>query len=169
MYSVLSDRPAVDQAHAINELIETYCTREVRVLLRAETYVERERYVGIRSAIFQLREKHWTPEAWLELRLSKYIAMGVFSLGHKLLSLGQNADGVWEKQELVPAPSNLNRARQDHVYGRLPVPSPFRNPASVAAAQKDVLKGTAFEISDDGHSCAIDPFAAASSASGFLF
>ena len=56
LYWHMGDRPASDQAHIINELIETYCIREVRILLRGETYVERERYVGIREAIFTLRE-----------------------------------------------------------------------------------------------------------------
>ena len=163
MYVAIADRPAADQAHAINELIETYCTREVRLLLRNETYTERERYVGIRAAVCELREKFWTPEAWLELRLTKYIAMGVFRIGHKLLSMAQDEDGVWKRQVLVPRPSNLNRARQDHIYGPLPVPSPFRDPAAVTQAQRDLLKETHFEISPDGKACAIDPFAAANS------
>ena len=164
MYAEIADRPAADQALAINELIETYCTREVRLLLRNETYVERERYVGCARAIFNLRENYWTPEAWLELRLSKYLATGIFRLGHKLLSMAQNSDGVWERQTLVPAPANLKRARQDHIYGRLPVPSPFRDPSAIAEAQTELLSGTEFDIPDDGKACAIDPFEAAATA-----
>ena len=96
MYKAVADRPEEDQALAINELVETYMPRSVRLLLRAHTFVEREKYVAIRSTVYELREKYWTAENWLELRLCKYIATGVFRLGHKLFSMVQNNDGVWE-------------------------------------------------------------------------
>ena len=76
----------------------------------------------------------------------------------------QNDEGVWERQILVPAPSNLNRARQDHIYGPLPVPSPFRHPNAVATAQADLLSEQSFLVTDDGKSSGIDPIAAAQSA-----
>ena len=161
MYRVISDRPDVDQALAVNELIETYLSRSVRLEMRALSYAERERYVGIRTAIYDLREKYWTPENWLELRLCKYISTGVFRLGHKLFSMVQNEDGAWKREVLIPAPQNLNRARQDHVYGPLPVPSPFRHPNAVAAAQTTLLSGQQFEVSEDGKGCSIDPIVAA--------
>ena len=62
---------------------------------------------------------------------------------------------------LVPMPSNPHRARQDHIYRALPVPSPFRNPSAVAAAQKEVLKHHDFEISEDGKCAVIDIWGAA--------
>ena len=161
MYSTLSDRPVEDQALAVNELIETYLSREARLLLRNHTYVEREGYVAVRFAIGELREKFWTAENWLELRLCKYIATGVFRVGHKLFSMLQNDDGVWQKQTLVPSPKNMNRARQDHIYGPLPVPSPFRHPSSVAEAQEELLKDHPFDISKDGIAASIDPWQAA--------
>lgn len=164
MYRVISDRPDVDQALAVNELIETYLSRSVRLEMRALSYAERERYVGIRAAIYDLREKYWTPENWLELRLCKYISTGVFRLGHKLFSMVQNEDGAWKREVLIPAPQNLNRARQDHVYGPLPVPSPFRHPNAVAAAQTTLLSGQQFEVSEDGKGCSIDPIVAAQAA-----
>ena len=107
--------------------------------MRDLSYVERERYVGIRAAIFELRQKYWTPENWLELRLTKYIAGGVFRLGHKLFSMIQNGDGVWERQVLVPAPSNLNRvyiiymaiSQCRRLFG-IPTPSLLRRPTCSA-------------------------------------
>ena len=164
MYRAIADRPEADQALAVNELVETYLTRGVRLRLRDHTFVERERYVGVRAAVYHLREKYWTPENWLELRLTKYIAMGVFTVGHKLFSMLQSDDGLWQRQILVPAPSNLNRARQDFIYGPLPVPSPFREPRAVITAQRELLKGHDIDISDDGGCASIDPFAAGSSA-----
>jgi hypothetical protein len=164
LYRAVSDRPIEDQALAINELIETYLTPEARRNLRNHTYVERERYLGARQAVYDLREKYWTAENWLELRLTKYIATGVFRLGYKLFSMVQNDEGAWERQVLVAAPSNLNRARQDFIYGPLPVPSPFRHPSAVADAQKTLLAGHHFEISEDGVACGIDVFGAAASA-----
>ena len=50
MYSALSDRPESDQALAINELVETYVTRGVRLQMRAMTYTEREGHVAVRNA-----------------------------------------------------------------------------------------------------------------------
>ena len=166
MYRAIADRPESDQALAINELIETYMPRSVRLQLRSHNFVEREQYVAVRAAVYNLREKYWTAENWLELRLCKYIATGVFRLGHKLFSMVQNSDGVWESQVLVPMPSNINRARQDHVYSALLVPSPFRNPTAVADAQKEVLKHHDFEVSEDGKCAVIDIFGAARSAHG---
>ena len=164
MYRALSDRPESDQALAVNELVETYLTREVRLRLREHTFVERERYVGIRAAVYELREKYWTAENWLELRLTRYIASGVFRLGHKIFSMVQDSDGVWERQVLVPTPSNKNRAKQDHIFGPLPVPSPFRHHTAVAAAQAELLKHHEFDISEDGKCAVIDIFGAAQSA-----
>ena len=89
----LADRPEADQALAINELTETYVTRGVRLRMRTMTYAEREGFVAVRSAVHTLRTEYWTPANWLELRLCKYIAMGVFRLGGKLFSKLQDADG----------------------------------------------------------------------------
>ena len=91
MFRAVCDRPEADQALAINELIKTFFPRSTRLLLRELSFVERERYVGIRSAIADLGDKFWTHENWLELRLTKYIAAtGVFKLGHKLFSMLQS-------------------------------------------------------------------------------
>jgi hypothetical protein len=43
MYRAVCDRPEADQALAINELIETYFPRSIRLLLRELSFVERER------------------------------------------------------------------------------------------------------------------------------
>lgn len=166
MYAVLADRPEADQALAVNELIETYLSRGARLELRQQTFVEREAYVAVRASIYTLREKFWTAENWLELRLLKYIATSVFKVGHKLFSMKQSDDGVWERQTLIPAPSNLNRARQDHIYGPLHVPSPFRHSTTVAGAQEELLKDHPFDISEDGIAASIDPFQAANLAVG---
>ena len=111
LYCVLADRPEADQALAINELIETYMTRGVRLRMRTMTYAEREGFVAVRSAVHKLRTEYWTPANWLELRLCKYIAMGVFRLGGKLFSKEQDTDGSWRTQVLLPRPSNMHRAR----------------------------------------------------------
>ena len=161
---VLSDRPEADQALAINELTETYVTRGVRLHLRQMSYTEREGYVAVRSAVHTLRTEYWTPGNWLELRLCKYIAMGVFTLGGKLFSKRQDTDGCWRTQVLVPLPSNLNRAKQDQISPPILVPSPFRDPEQVAAAQKELLADHDIAISDDGKSANIDIFKATSRA-----
>ena len=164
MYFHIADRPEEDQALAVNELIETYLTRGVRLQLRKETFVEREHYVAVRSACHKLRNTYWTAENLLELRLTKYIATGDFRMADKLFSMIQNTDGTWERQALMPVPSNQNHAKQDHIFGALPVPSPFRNPAAVHDAQKQLLSTYDFEVTEDGKGCAIDPFQAASAA-----
>ena len=105
MYCVLADRPEADQALAINELTETFVTRGVRLHMRKMSYAEREGFVAVRSAVHTLRTEYWTPANWLELRLCKYIAMGVFTLGGKLFSKRQDTDGCWRTQVLVPLPS----------------------------------------------------------------
>ena len=64
--------------------------------------------MGVRQAIGKLRDEYWTPDNWLELRLSKYLSTGIFRAGHKLFSMLQNKEGVWEHQELVPVPKNKN-------------------------------------------------------------
>ena len=101
MYCVLADRPEADQALAINELTETYVTRGVRLRMRAMSYTEREGFVTVRSAVHTLRTKYWTPANWLELRLCKYISMGVFTLGGKLFSKLQDENGAWRSQVLA--------------------------------------------------------------------
>ena len=116
MYCSLADRPESDQALAINELTETYMTRGVRLKMRKMSYTEREGFVAVRSAVHALRTRYWTPANWLELRLCKYIAMGVFTLGTKLFSKMQDSDGAWKTQVLVPMPANQNRAKQDQIF-----------------------------------------------------
>ena len=164
MYCALSDRPESDQALAINELVETYVTRGVRLKMRKMTYTEREHYVAVRSAVHTLRTHYWTAGNWLELRLCKYIAMGVFTMGTKLFSKVQDADGSWVSPVLVPAPSNLNRARQDQIFHALRVPSPFRDPGQISKAQEELLKDHDVTVSDDGQSANIDIFRATSRA-----
>jgi hypothetical protein len=112
-------------------------TRGVRLRMRTMTYAEREGFVAVRSAVHKLRTDYWTPANWLELRLCKYIAMGVFRLGGKLFSKKQDTDGAWRSQVLVPRPSNMNRARQDQIFSHVRVPSPFRDPHQVTAAQTE--------------------------------
>ena len=65
---------------------------------------------------------------------------------------------------LVPCPSNMNRARQDQIFSPILVPSPFRDPDQVAAAQTELLAGHDIAISDDGKSANIDIFKATSRA-----
>ena len=156
MYCALADRPEADQALAMNELIETWLPRSTRLHLRGMTYVEREGFVAVRSAIHHLRTKHWTAGNWLELRLCKYIATGVFKFGTRLFSKVQKDDGSWEQPVLVPMPSNRNRARQDQIFCALPVPSPFRRPEQIAQAQTDLLKQHDITISEDGKGANID-------------
>ena len=76
----------------------------------------------------------------------------------------QNDEGVWKRQVLVPRPGNINRARQDQIYGPLPVPSPFRHSSAVADAQTKLLAGHDLDISEDGKAASIDPIQAAGSA-----
>ena len=164
MYCALADRPEADQALAINELAETYVTRGVRLQMRGMTYVERERFVAVRSAVHALRTQYWTPANWLELRLCKYISMGVFALGSKLFSKKQDADGVWKAQVLVPLPANMNRAKQDQIFSAILVPSPFRDPGQIHAAQDTLLADHDISISEDGKGADIDIFSATSRA-----
>ena len=132
--------------------------------MRTMSYAEREGYVAVRSAIHTLRTKHWTPANWLELRLCKYIAMGVFKFGGKLFSKLQDDNGTWRTQVLVPLPKNHHRARQDQIYRPILVPSPFRDPDQIAAAQTELLAGHDVCVSDDGKSALIDIFKATSRA-----
>lgn len=111
-----------------------------------------------------MRKKYWTPDNWLELRLCKYIAMGVFTMGTKLFSKLQDTDGEWKRQVLVPAPSNMHRTRQDQVFGPINVPSPFRDPNQIAEAQTSLLADHDIEVSEDGKSANIDIFKATSRA-----
>ena len=164
MYCALADRPEADQALAINELIETWMPRSVRLKLRTMTYTEREGFVAVRSSVHHLREKYWTAGNWLELRLCKYISMAVFSFGGRLLSKVQRDDGSWERPVLLPAPANQNRARQDHIFGPMLVPSPFRDPAQISQAQAELLKGHDISVTEDGQGASIDIFTATSRA-----
>ena len=126
--------------------------------------MEREHYVAVRSAVHDLRTKYWTPANWLELQLCKYTSMGVFSLGHKLFSKRQKSDGSWTRPELLPIPTNLNRAKQDHIFTAMSVPSPFRDPEQVKKAQNDLLEDHDITTSEDGMSASIDIFSGTSRA-----
>ena len=164
MYCAIADRPEADQALAINELTETYVTRGVRVKLRAMSFVERERFVAVRGAVHTLRTQFWTPANWLELRLCKYIAMGVFTLGTKLFSRKQDSDGVWQPQVLLPMPANRNRGKQEQIFSPIYVPSPFRDPAQIKASQDTLLADHDISVSEEGKSANIDIFSATSRA-----
>ena len=157
MAAELFGRSKSDQAKAVNDLIETVLDRETRLLLREESYVQRERYVAVRWAIRELNGKWWTAHNWLELRLKKFLSMRVFSLGGKLFSRKQDADGVWQRAVLLPQPSPRWRARQDGIYTPLFVPSPFRDPEHIKAAQDKVLQDFHFDISADGKAVSLDP------------
>ena len=132
----LVDRPPSDQAKILNDVIETCVSREVRLLLREESYVQRERFVAVRWAFEEMREKWWTAHNWLELRLKKFVPNGVYVFGHKLFSKLQDADGIWQRQVFLPIPTPVWRARQDNIFTPLWVESPFRNPPEIAAAQE---------------------------------
>jgi hypothetical protein len=157
MCTSLYGRPKVDQAKAVNELIETLLDRETRLLLREESYVERERYVAVRWAFRELNTNWWTAHNWLELRLKKFLTMRVFQLGGKLFSRKQNADGAWQPAVLMPLPTPAKRARQDGIYTPLFVPNPFRQPEQIKAAQDTVLEGFHFDVSADGKAVSLDP------------
>jgi hypothetical protein len=101
----------------MNDLIETVLDRETRLLLREGSFVQRERYVAVRWAIGELNSKWWTAHNWLELRLKKFLYMRVFTLGGKLFSRKQDADGVWQHAVLLPLLSPAWRARQDGISG----------------------------------------------------
>ena len=150
-------RSKVDQAKAINELIESCLDRETRLLLREESYVQRERYVAVRWAVGELNAKWWTAHNWLELRLKKFLSMRVFTLGGKLFSRKQDRDGVWARAVLMPIPVPAYRARQDGIYTPLFVPNPFRNPVQIKVAQDKVLENFHFDISADGKAVSLDP------------
>ena len=90
--------------------------------------------------------------------------MGVFTLGAKLFSKVQQDDGSWARPVLVPMPANQNRARQDNIFSALLVPSPFRRPEQIAAAQEALLKDHDISVSEDGKGASIDIFAATSRA-----
>ena len=81
MCSHLFGRPAVDQAKAVNDMIETCLSRETRLLLREQSYVQRERFVAVRWAVGELNGKWWTAHNWLELRLKKFLSMRVITVG----------------------------------------------------------------------------------------
>ena len=157
MMATLFGRPPTDQAKAVNDLIETCLDRETRLLLRQESYVQRERFVAARWVISELNTNWWTAHNWLELRLKKFLTMRVFKLGAKLFSRKQDRDGVWKRVVLLPVPSPAWRGRQDCIYTPLFVPSPFRDPDSIKAAQDFVLKDFHFDVSGDGKAIGLDP------------
>ena len=157
MCATLYGRPNVDQAKAVNDLIETCLDRETRLLIRQESYVQRERYVAVRWAVGEMNANWWTAHNWLELRLKKFLSMRVFTLGGKLFSQKQDAEGSWQRAVLMPIPAPAWRARQDGIYTPLFVPNPFRNPVQIKAAQEKVLEGFHFDISADGKAVSLDP------------
>ena len=132
----LVNRPPSDQSNILNDVIETCVSREVRLLLREESYVQRERFVAVRWAFEEMREKWWTAHNWLELRLKKYVPNGVYVYGHKLFSKLQDADGIWQRQVFLPIPTPAWRARQDQIYTPVWVESVFWNPPEIAAAHR---------------------------------
>eukprot|EP00965_Chrysotila_dentata_P110437 3648720-Pleurochrysis_carterae.AAC.1 len=101
--------------------------------------VKREAYLAVRSAIATLRDKYWTAESWLELRLKKYISMRVFKFGAKIFSHQMNADGEWERQMLLPVPDSSRRSKRYGIRRDLPVPSPFRSPEATKVAMDTLL------------------------------
>jgi hypothetical protein len=157
MCSHLFGRPAVDQAKAVNDMIETCLSRETRLLLREQSYVQRERFVAVRWAVGELNGKWWTAHNWLELRLKKFLSMRVFTVGGKLFSRKQDSDGAWQRAVLLPLPQPAWRARQDDIYTPLFVPNPFRDPKQIKAAQDKVLGDFHFDISGDGKAVSLDP------------
>ena len=157
MASVLFGRPKVDQAKAINDLIETCTDRETRLLLRGESFVQRERFVAVRWAFDEMRASWWTAQNWLELRLKKFLTMRVFRYGSKLFSKTLNADGEWVRAVLLPVPSPQWRARQDGIYSPLFVPDPFRGDKQIKKAQDHVLRNFHFSTSADGKGVTLDP------------
>ena len=138
---------AADKAAVCDTLMESF-DEETRAALRARPVVARERFLAVRWAIGELQEHWWTPANWLELRLKKYLAMRVFTLGHKLFSKRLCKDGVWRRAILMRIPGPLAKARKDGICSDLFVPSPFRSPKSIKAAQDDILKNHHFSVSD---------------------
>ena len=129
----------VEKASVVDELLELQ-DEGFRAELRKLGVVARERFLAVRESIAFLKKEYWNAENLLELRILKYVPMSVFRMGHRLLSKKQDESGLWHPAILLEIPGKISRARKDGIFHHLHVPSPFRNPGELKAAQDKIMK-----------------------------